>query len=344
MTCRPRARCSPVSGCSISALSGPASTPRGRSSGTTSAEISSAGDSPGRPNMPTSVESTSVPCRESTSSRVGSRARPPAQPASGAAEPTSGGSGPSSPAPFAIFDRATSSWRTSQGSWLPIETTPATGSPRSSRTSLAIWTRSGTWANGTAFPRQPLAPLTSAIVSGSWLPTPAASEGGYNWNGGPNEKKRPSLSTMARQGLWPTPKASDDRSGMASRGGPLEAAEPERRRGALAHADLEGRGLLGQSASGIGWPFADGDGEALAHPLVPRRSVLSGRDAYAELAGLRSSRGRGWWATEPDVGRVAHGSTSRLDRPRLRALGDGVVTYVGYFIGRRLMQLREGEA
>ena len=31
----------------------------------------------------------------------------------------------------------------------------------------------------------------------------------------------------------------------------------------------------------------------------------------------------GWWATEPDVGRVAHGVASRVDR--LSALGNGQV-------------------
>jgi DNA (cytosine-5)-methyltransferase 1 len=36
--------------------------------------------------------------------------------------------------------------------------------------------------------------------------------------------------------------------------------------------------------------------------------------------------GSSWWTTEPDVGRVAHGVTSRVDR--LRALGNGIVPAV----------------
>jgi DNA (cytosine-5)-methyltransferase 1 len=38
-----------------------------------------------------------------------------------------------------------------------------------------------------------------------------------------------------------------------------------------------------------------------------------------------------WWATEPDVGRVAHGVPSRLDR--LRALGNAVVPQVAEYVG-----------
>lgn len=50
----------------------------------------------------------------------------------------------------------------------------------------------------------------------------------------------------------------------------------------------------------------------------------------------------GWWATEPDVGRVAHGVPSRVDR--LRALGNAVVPQVVEVIGRRLLEVAEGES
>jgi DNA (cytosine-5)-methyltransferase 1 len=45
----------------------------------------------------------------------------------------------------------------------------------------------------------------------------------------------------------------------------------------------------------------------------------------------------GWWAVEPDVGRVAYGVPLRLDR--LRALGNAVVPQVAEWIGGRLMEL-----
>lgn len=44
---------------------------------------------------------------------------------------------------------------------------------------------------------------------------------------------------------------------------------------------------------------------------------------------------RSWWATEPDVGRVAHGVPSRVDR--LRGLGNAVVPQVAELIGRMVI-------
>jgi len=43
-----------------------------------------------------------------------------------------------------------------------------------------------------------------------------------------------------------------------------------------------------------------------------------------------------WWAVEPDVGRVAHGVPSRVDR--LRCLGEAVVSQVAEFIGREILK------
>jgi DNA (cytosine-5)-methyltransferase 1 len=43
----------------------------------------------------------------------------------------------------------------------------------------------------------------------------------------------------------------------------------------------------------------------------------------------------GWWAAEPDVGRVAHGVPGRVDR--LRGVGNAVVPQVAEHIGRLIM-------
>ena len=51
-----------------------------------------------------------------------------------------------------------------------------------------------------------------------------------------------------------------------------------------------------------------------------------------ESGGLRG----GPWTVEPDVGRVAHGIPSRVDR--LRGLGNAVVPQVAEWIGRRIME------
>ncbi|HEX5994088.1 MAG TPA: DNA cytosine methyltransferase [Jiangellales bacterium] len=57
---------------------------------------------------------------------------------------------------------------------------------------------------------------------------------------------------------------------------------------------------------------------------------------FAAQSPPRSTVGqRGWWATEPNVGRVAHGVPGRVDR--LRALGNAVVPQVAEHIGRLVM-------
>lgn len=52
--------------------------------------------------------------------------------------------------------------------------------------------------------------------------------------------------------------------------------------------------------------------------------------------GGRMPTASGWWATEPDVGRVAHGVPSRVDR--LRSLGNAVVPQVVELIGHAILQ------
>jgi DNA (cytosine-5)-methyltransferase 1 len=60
-------------------------------------------------------------------------------------------------------------------------------------------------------------------------------------------------------------------------------------------------------------------------------------DAYRESSGriTESRRERSQWAVEPDVGRVAHGVPSRVDR--LRCLGNAVVPQVAEWIGRQIL-------
>ena len=63
----------------------------------------------------------------------------------------------------------------------------------------------------------------------------------------------------------------------------------------------------------------------------------SGQGRHAVRGGVQAE---GWqqqhpWATEPDVGRVAHGVPNRVDR--LRCLGNAVVPQVAYYIGQRIL-------
>ena len=54
----------------------------------------------------------------------------------------------------------------------------------------------------------------------------------------------------------------------------------------------------------------------------------------------RWSSNRSWWSTEPDVGRVAHGVPSRVDR--LKALGNAVIPEIAKWIGRRILEFDTG--
>ena len=76
----------------------------------------------------------------------------------------------------------------------------------------------------------------------------------------------------------------------------------------------------------------------VAHaPSAGRRStrpIFPGSPQGARALGIATRSD--WWATESDVGRVAYGVPSRVDR--LRGLGNAVVPQVAEWIGRRLME------
>ncbi len=85
----------------------------------------------------------------------------------------------------------------------------------------------------------------------------------------------------------------------------------------------------------------DGGTNDLADALRERRR---GRHDQRQHAADADPPGQGvgpggygeWWATEPDVGRVANGVPARVDR--LRALGNAVVPQVVEMIGRRILE------
>ena len=75
--------------------------------------------------------------------------------------------------------------------------------------------------------------------------------------------------------------------------------------------------------------MADTDSSGVQRPV---RS----RSARAERSSNGHAAERGWWESEPSVGRVASRVPNRVDR--LRALGNAVVPQVAEYVGRRLME------
>ena len=101
-------------------------------------------------------------------------------------------------------------------------------------------------------------------------------------------------------------------------------------------ADAHGEGELQQSIPVGEVRRRVGDGR-VADPDVSRREEQRGAGpAPAQLAAIKRP---GWWATEPDVGRMAHGVPSRMDR--LRALGNAVVPQCAYEVGLRIAEVSD---
>lgn len=76
-------------------------------------------------------------------------------------------------------------------------------------------------------------------------------------------------------------------------------------------------------------------------PGEGRPATRRERPGDAESAGPLGIAARSdWWATEPDVGRVAHGVPARVDR--LAALGNALVPQIAEWIGRRIIEWEGG--
>jgi DNA (cytosine-5)-methyltransferase 1 len=121
------------------------------------------------------------------------------------------------------------------------------------------------------------------------------------------------------------------------------ASGARRREDAGGASGHEGQNARGPEADDH---VADGDGEggrawdvAAADGAVGD-TVSPSSDPHPPPSGSRCAAGEpGWWDVEPDVGRVADGVPSRVDR--LRALGNAVVPQVAQLIGERIMGMHD---
>jgi DNA (cytosine-5)-methyltransferase 1 len=119
-----------------------------------------------------------------------------------------------------------------------------------------------------------------------------------------------------------------------------EVPEPGDGRGAsgvLAYAVCE------RGASGLSGPESRQEGDA-AFSIYGGASMgcadVTSADAFAAAGRPRATVSEsGWWASEPDVGRVAHGVPARVDR--LRGLGNAIVPQVAEWIFRRIIEAEQ---
>ena len=130
------------------------------------------------------------------------------------------------------------------------------------------------------------------------------------------------LTDATGSGSWPTPTARDTRHRRAELGG--ECAQARAGTVGTDRGRLRRRRTRGQ------------DGRALAGASdAATRAKLADRHGDLER---RCWLEAGWWLTEPDVGRVAHGVPARVDR--LRSLGNAVVPQIAEWLGERVMAWR----
>ena len=76
-------------------------------------------------------------------------------------------------------------------------------------------------------------------------------------------------------------------------------------------------------------------GDSSGTQNVANTDSASGQQQQERSICQSHTGGRSWWEVEPDVGRVAHGIPSRVDR--LRGLGNAVVPQVAELIGRMVV-------
>jgi DNA (cytosine-5)-methyltransferase 1 len=114
----------------------------------------------------------------------------------------------------------------------------------------------------------------------------------------------------------------------------LDPASADADSGALRHAEQrKERRRLDIQDGGCSEPGHDGRSRRVAYAGgegLAQRQGQAGQRAYA------SATGAGWWAIEPDVGRVADGVAARVDR--LRALGNGQVPMAAAVAWQILME------
>jgi DNA (cytosine-5)-methyltransferase 1 len=119
--------------------------------------------------------------------------------------------------------------------------------------------------------------------------------------------------------------------------GAVHVGAPHQRNRVWIIAHAKHGGCEGRNAHGEG-PSAALSCGADAHANSARLEIRqSGNASGARQGGWPDFSGMEWWATEPAVGRVAHGVPDRVDR--LRCLGNAVVPVIPELLGRTILSV-----
>lgn len=170
------------------------------------------------------------------------------------------------------------------------------------------------------------------------------SESGYDaeWGvlsaagvGAPHLRKRLFIVAHTPSGGWPVRRGASRQTGQPARRSEAVANAERPWRGEPASAPQETGEPLCAAIGEEGAPVSGSGGETLADPKgvgVGSRLRASSKTGI----GRRRPGDEGWWAIEPNVGRVAHGIPNRVDR--LTCLGNAVVPQVAAKVGRMILE------
>src|SRR6185369_7945551 len=112
--------------------------------------------------------------------------------------------------------------------------------------------------------------------------------------------------------------------------GKLESSQPANGESAQFLSDASG----GSGAAAAGNNYAQVEYAAIERLSQPEPESRKQRRVEGITAIGTCAAGASWWATEPNVGRVANGVPSRVDR--LKGLGNAVVPQIAQWIAERI--------
>ena len=91
-----------------------------------------------------------------------------------------------------------------------------------------------------------------------------------------------------------------------------------------------------RSSSPSSSDVANTNDERLQRQWESRNKFGSFKSSYKSSDEGQGTMGQGWWESEPNVGRVAHGIPKRVDR--LKSLGNSLVPQIPYYIGTVILK------